>query len=347
MTAPRSSDTIPGVKLYVAVFGASILTAAACGARTGLNVPIPPELDAGPDVVDAGPDVFDAPVDAPPDVVDAPPDAPVVNDCADAGTTFIYVITVQNDLYSYYPPNGAFTFIGTINCPTTTPNATPFSMAVNRAGTAYVVFNSGELFQVSTADASCQTTPYTPTPFGQGKQETFGMGFSADTMDPGETLFVASDDDSANGVPTVPEQLGSIDTTAFQLNPLGQFPHVIGSAELSGTGDGRLFGFGVLQNGNMPSDPVSLRVVEIDKTAPQTLLSETFVTLASSGPAQLQAWAFAFWGGDFYLFTAAGGTTSPSTVSLYHPGGSTIAQPILTLPNTIVGAGVSTCAPQH
>ena len=90
MTARRSSDTIPHVKLYFAIFGASIVGAAACGARTGLDVPIPPEheQDAGPDVLDAGPDVFDAPpdvFDAPPDVFDAPPDAPVVNDCQDAG----------------------------------------------------------------------------------------------------------------------------------------------------------------------------------------------------------------------------------------------------------------------
>jgi hypothetical protein len=349
LTARRASDTIPHVKLYFAIFGASIVAAAACGARTGLDVPIPPEheQDAGPDVLDAGPDVFDAPpdvFDAPPDVFDAPPDAPVVNDCQDAGTTYIYVITEQNDLYSYYPPNGAFSYIGTIACPTTVPDDTPFSMAVDRTGTAYVVFQSGDLFKVSTADASCNSTPYMHMPFGEG--ETFGMGYSADLTDPGETLYVASDDAKVNGLPTVPEFLGSIDTTAFKLDVVGQFPKVIGSAELTGTGDGRLFGFGVLQNSSVLASPVSISVVEIDKAAPQNLLSQTPVTLAASGTTQLTAWAFAFWGGDFYFFTAAGGAMT-STVSLYHPGGSTVAMPILTLPNTIVGAGVSTCAPQQ
>ncbi len=333
------SDTISGVKLYFAIFGASILAAAACGARTGLPVPLPPELDAGPDVEDAGPDVFDAAdaFDAPPD---APPDAPVVNDCADAGITFIYVITAQNTLYSFYPPSGAFTFIGTIACPTTTPNDAPFSMAVDRTGTAYVVFQSGDLFQVSTADASCSPTPYTPTTIGLGT--TFGMGYSADTTDPGETLFVASDDPPGI-TPTEPEFLGTLDTTSFQLSTVGQFPHVIGSAELTGTGDGRLFGFGVLNDNT--GGPPTLRLLELDKTAPQTLLSETVLSFPAA-PRSLTDWAFSFWGGSFYFFTAVD-QNGPSTVSIYTPGGPPVATPILTLDQAIDGAGVSTCAPQQ
>ena len=58
-------------------------------------------------------------------------------------------------------------------------------MAVDRGGTAYVVSNpDGHLWQVSTADASCKVTSFVP---GQDGFVNFGMGFSADMTDPGET----------------------------------------------------------------------------------------------------------------------------------------------------------------
>jgi hypothetical protein len=53
------------------------------------------------------------------------------------------------------------------------------------------------------------------------------------------------------------------------------------------------------------------------------------------------AYAFAFWGGDFYVFTGTEGTT---TVTKWDPAAGTESFHA-TLPATIVGAGVSTCAP--
>src|SRR6185503_15224882 len=102
----------------------------------------------------------------------APPDV-VINTCEDAGVTYIYVMTEENQLLSFYPPTLGFTGIGKIDCPAD-PGATPFSMAVDRAGIAYVVFNDGELFRVSTLTASCKPTGFTinqngfPTVFGMG-----------------------------------------------------------------------------------------------------------------------------------------------------------------------------------
>ncbi len=327
MTRQPWSDTIPEVKApvaYFAVFGATILSAFACGARTGLDVPPAPVVDAGSDVVDAGPDVFDAP----PDVVDAPPDAPVVvGDCVDAGITYIYVITEENFLYGYYPPSNEFHFIGVIACPAP-PGDTPFSMAVDRKGTAYVVFSpGGNLFQVSTADASCQATSFVP--HQGGFPATFGMGFSADLNDPGETLYVAGDSTA-----TTPESLATIDTTTFQLSLVGPFSQPIGNAELTGTGDSKLYGFGV-------ASPI-IHLAEIDKPT-ASILSDTFLTLPTGDT--LVAWAFAFWGGNFYFFSAA--QEGSSTVSVYTPGGSTSTAQVNTIDKTIVGAGVSTCAPQQ
>lgn len=54
--------------------------------------------------------------------------------------------------------------------------------------------------------------------------------------------------------------------------------------------------------------------------------------------------AFAFWGGDFYVFTSEGdGITD---VARYRPSDGTVTG-VTTLGATVVGAGVSTCAPQQ
>ena len=100
--------------------------------------------------------------------------------------------------------------IGTINCPDL-KGEEPFSMGVDRSGIAYIVFSAnagGELFRVSTATGAC-----VPTNFGIGQQgfaRTFGMGFSADPVDGGETLYVASDHQHP--------ALASIDMTSFVLH---------------------------------------------------------------------------------------------------------------------------------
>jgi hypothetical protein len=342
----------PGPRASFALFAASIVAVVACGARTGLPIPQPPEErsdagldaeDAGPDVEDASdapPDVFDAPpdvFDAPPDVFDAPVDAPPdvivpLSDCQDAGVTFIYLISEENELLAFYPPENSIHTIGTIQCPDT---GMPYSMAVDRKGIAYVVFTpSGNLYRVSTLTASCETTPYKSMNFGP-QQPTFGMGFSADTSDPGETLYIASDDIDN----VTPEMLGTIDETTFQRSTVGSFSHSIGSAELTGTGDGKLYGFGV-----DTTAPFTLRVDQIDK-ANAAILDETFLSLPG-GNSGLDAWAFAYWGGDFYFFTATGG--EPTQISRYHPGDAPVLVPVMMTPGLLIdGAGVSTCAPQQ
>jgi len=56
------------------------------------------------------------------------------------------------------------------------------------------------------------------------------------------------------------------------------------------------------------------------------------------------AWAFSFWGGDFYLYAAQSG--SNSNVTRYRPSDGSIDNTYMTnIGFRIVGAGVSTCAP--
>jgi hypothetical protein len=318
--------------LAVSVAVAPIL-GVACGSKTGLLVP--PDQDSGVPV-DAGRDTAIVDSSPPPEEDSAvveedalPPidvQPPPPHDCLDAGATLIYVITQSNTLYSFNPPTATFsTVIGNIACPST---STPFSMAVARNGVAYVVFYDGELFEVDTQSA---TLPCMPTPFvmGQGGfAPRFGMGFSRDAMGTGETLYVAS---GSSGMTGGPPQLGRIDTTTFRLTVVGNLTPSIDDAELTGTGAGDLFGFYKTTAG-------SSAIAQIDKG---NALVTGYAPLP--GVDQGSGWAFAYWGGDFYTFTAPM-TTSGTVVTRYRPSDQSIRQ-VAAIGDVVVGAGVSTCAP--
>ena len=336
------------------LFVSATLAAAACGARTGLLVPLPQEagVDAADDVADGGsePDAAEEPdVTEEPDATDgdAPeedalqfPDAP--NACPDGGSTLIYVITEQNVLMGFYPPTASFTTIGTIRCPAG-PGDMPFSMAVDRAGVAYVVFSSsvlnsptnGRIYRVSTLNAACQATTFVPGTFGF--PQLFGMGYSAndpDAGDAGETLYLAGDRNSNQGGPA-PARLAALDTKTFSLQPVGLVTPTISEAELTGTGAAQLFAFYPASGGIGGTAAIG----QIDK-ATAALLSS--VTLPQIDIAN--GWAFAFWGGDFYTFTAPDG--ADTIVQRYRPSDGTVVQVATTPGLVVVGAGVSTCAPQ-
>ncbi len=326
MTGARARTSIRRVRKWFVLFAASIFAVAACGARTGLR-DAPVGVDAGPDPVpiDAGPDTAD--VAEEPDAVDPFPDVAVVN-CEEAGISYIYVISAGDELLRFSPPDLSFTSIGTIECPSAS-GATPFSMAVDRQGVAYVVFSDGELFRVSTLTASCKATGFVA---GQsGFPPTFGMGFSANVSDPGETLFVSgTTSDDAGTIST----LASIDTTTFNLTVVAQYSQDIGNPELTGTADGRLFGFG-------PGLPDS-HVAEIEKSTAK-VTSDVHLQLDQS---MNSSWAFAFWGGDFYFFTLD--DSGATVVHRYTPGGTTAPPAVASIDSVvIVGAGVSTCAPSE
>jgi len=323
---------------------AALAAASACGSRTGLLVPPPHDAsaDVEPDVApDVGPDVSEEPDAAeedalpPLDVIEEP-----INICPDAGSTLIYLITTpnsattQNVLMSFYPPTATFTQIGVINCPD--PMGTsPFSMAVDRtSGLAYVEYQSGNIYLVNTATAACQATPFLT---GQGGYPVqFGMGFAANAVDAStpETLYVAGD--NGGMVNTGQGVLASIDTTTFRLTQIGQFNPVITGVELTGTGSGELFAFYGTNFVNMV--PQDSAIGQIDRATAQVIGEANLPGLAMG-----TGWAFAFWGGDFYLFTAP---NAGSVVTRYRPSDGSLVQ-VAQTDLTIVGAGVSTCAPQQ
>ena len=296
--------------------------ASGCGARTELVAP--PLEDATPDLVADHHDATSEDVFIEEDVIphiDHFADVPIPTDCPDAGSTLVYVITAENDLYSFYPPNLAFTKIGKIACPNA--KSTPYSMAVDRKGTAFSVFADGTLWQISTANAACKPTTYVPSPQGT-PFFNFGMGFvGTQTTD---TLYVC--DANFNNVNS--KGLATIDTTSFQRTFISNFQPELPRCELTGTGDGRLFAFCLNNSGGS-------QIAEIDPSTAKVIA----VNQLKTGNVN-DAFAYAFWGGYFWIFHGPGGTTS---VVQYDP--VTFSETtVTTLAETIVGAGVSTCAPQ-
>jgi hypothetical protein len=84
--------------------------------------------------------------------------------------------------------------------------------------------------------------------------------------------------------------------------------------------------------------PPSVR--QLDKSSGVTIDQHQLNELGSTPPS---AWAFAFWGGRFYVFYQA--LLDPSTnVWRVDPDG-TVTQILPNIGYRIVGAGVSTCAP--
>lgn len=311
----------------------------ACGSRTGLLIDDAvflddPDASLLPDrrVRDTGRDV---PIEALP-LIDARPKEDVQRmDCPDADATLVYVVTSDFDIYSFYPADGTFKRIGRLICPSP-PGSSPFSMAVDRKGKAYVVFSGGNngmgggageglLYQVSTLTGACVQTSYVAN---QGGISKFGMGFASNDNGPDETLFIASGENRP-GMGSAPSQLGRIDTATLTLDVIGPFLPPIKNAELTGTGDGRLFAFYALAKGSA--------IGQIDKLTGQVVAESPLLSVD-----QGTGWAFAFWGGDFYTFTAPATT---STVTRFRPSDNSITV-VGSLNEKIVGAGVSTCAPE-
>jgi hypothetical protein len=152
------------------------------------------------------------------------------------------------------------------------------------------------------------------------------MGFSGN--DTSESLYVAQADPNFMGTSA---GLGMIDTTTFQLSFIGTFSQPLNRCELTGTGDGRLFAFCVKQ------DTGSV-IAQIDP-ATATVIGQNHLQVGTSA----DAFAFAYWGGSFWIFTSAGGGTS--TVTQYDLD-TQKESTATTVPAVIVGAGVSTCAPR-
>lgn len=249
---------------------------------------------------------------------------PFVEQCDDSAL-FVYVLTDQNDLFRFDPATVAFSRIGAIQCPTT---AGPFSMAVSRSGRAYSVFNTtGEVFRINVEDASCRVTDWEPL---TGEFKNFGMGYAIDDDGLGESLYVADIDRDTQPGPSA--GLARLDTTDFSLDRIGAFSSNPGTAiELTSSDDGELYGYFINSVGGGGT------LVRIDKSSAEILEETPLPPPIDSGSAL----AFAYWNGDFYIFTTNGPLTD---VTRYRPSTGEVGV-ITQLDQLVVGAGVTTCDP--
>jgi hypothetical protein len=228
----------------------------------------------------------------------------------------IYIIGQDNKFYSFNPPTLAVTLKGVLSCPAGL--ATPFSMAVDRNGIAWVLFSDGRIYHVDVNTVACTATAYVPN---QAGFSTFGMGFVSDSAgSEKETLYVAD---------YLGAGLAKIDTNTLKLSVVGPWDKLPGlAAELTGTGDARLYGF---------FNDSQIIIAGIDKQ------NANIISQAPQPSVQIgSGWAFAFWGGDFWLFTSPTGDTQ---IDRYSPVSGTTTTVKTNLGTNIVGAGVSTCAP--
>jgi hypothetical protein len=241
-------------------------------------------------------------------------------DGCSAESKLIYTIDENNTLATFDPVSKTFNNLGELNCPASL-GASPFSMGIDRNAGAYVLFNSGELFKVDTTSLACTQTAWQ----GSLSLQVFGMGFSTDVAGgTTDTLFIAG-----GFGPTDPtSSLNRLDVNTFSPTPVGT---VNDWPELTGTGDAELWGF-------FPST-TNPRIDQLNKTNGAAM--QSFPLQSLNGMPQ--AWAFAFFGGNFYVFLMRD-NESATTVHEVNDVGA-ITDSITTNGRTIVGAGVSTCAP--
>ena len=237
----------------------------------------------------------------------------------------VYTVDQNNTLSKFDPVAKTFTDLGRLTCAASL-GATPFSMGIDRNAGAWILYSSGELFQVDTKTLACTKTPWA-SPNGLRQ---FGMGFSTETAGgTTDVLYIAG-----GAGPTQPtSSLHRLDTASMTTQPVGT---VTGWPELTGTGNAELWGF-------FPTNPGgggTPRVEKIDKVSGAAV--QTFMLASLAGdPA---AWAFAFFGGDFFVFLAR---STELATTVYQVDGTTgqITGMTPTGSRLIVGAGVSTCAP--
>jgi hypothetical protein len=196
-------------------------------------------------------------------------------------------------------------------------------MGVDRDATAWVLYNDGSLYKVDTTSLACTATSWTSS----GSLFEFGMGFSSNTAgSTDDTLYIAGGIDPLFSTTS---QLATLDTATMQSTPVG---NVSGWPELTGTGNAELWGW-------FP-DETAPRVEQINKASGAAIKTYNLPSLAGTPVA----WAFAFWGGDFWIFLER---DTDGATTVYQIDGATGSIKGMTPTNTrhIVGAGVSTCAP--
>ncbi len=235
--------------------------------------------------------------------------------CVEA-SRWIYTVEGDTTFSRFDPDTVTFTDIAKLKCDSP---SSPFSMAVDQKAVAWVLYQDGKLFKVNTTTGKCESTDYQDTVY-----QAFGMGFVFDPSTGQDTLYIAGGQSMRATC-----NLATIAFPSLKVTTLGQVKE--GWPELSGTGDGSLWGF-------YPKDESTsgyqAALVRLDPRNGSALQTHHYANITEYG-----SWAMKFWGGQFWIFIEQ---------SIYAVDRDKPQVAKLMKSNTgrdIVGAGVSTCAP--
>ncbi|MEZ4448079.1 MAG: hypothetical protein R3B09_01285 [Nannocystaceae bacterium] len=249
------------------------------------------------------------------------------------GTELIYVLSDSGEIWSFDPKTADFDFVAQVWCGGFTST---FSMGVSRRARAWIQYQHGDVYTVDLNDPDNPINCLDPgfEPIKPALYANFGMAFVANSMeDPCDKLYAHSATEPEGVGPGV-GALGVIDPVSLELSTIAPINYAWG--ELTGTGNGRLFAY----EGYAP--PI---LTEYDKSNGEVLSSLPLPQIDGQS-----AFAFAWWGGDFYLF-ADDDPFGSSTSQVWHldydesDGDGQAVKGLLKAPIRIVGAGVSTCVP--
>lgn len=304
-----------------------------------------------------------------PDDLDIP-----LDECA-ARAQFVYVLD-DNGLIRLYRPaapanEDAFQRLGLLRCEATVTSADPrlaprpFSMSVNRDGSMWVLYSNGEVFRVVVSrnvpggahDGATLICDRSPT---IGARDlggiVFGMGFVSDPPREPARSGVSSDVLYIAGGTRFDEprsqvsELMELDLSFGRTRLVG---YLEGNPELTGNAEGELWGF-FPRRDDAPTGPggvgpgseaTEATVQRIDRSAGTATERHVLPPFLQDVPV---AWAFAHWGGDYYIFVRFLGEPSSSLWRFRPPRNAQRTQVELVESNlgyTVVGGGSSTCAP--
>lgn len=286
---------------------------AACGSRSALDVPPPPDR-AAPD----GPASMDDAADAsaqdvasmePMPSIDAapPPDAAV---CPGGVSSVAYLVSQSAQLYTFDPATLATRLVGPLACPSA--NGVPWTLTVATGGRAYLMYEDWDLYEVDLSTLACARAAYVPGQLGLVAQ----VGITVAPDAGSESLYYLGAPAGAASL-----ILAVSDLTTFSLAEVGPVAPTPTELVLDIRADafGRIFGLG--QHGTL---------VQIDPATGQVVAEDATGFDASN-------WALLAYGTDLYFF-------SGSDVSRYDLG----TQQLTALGNIgvqVVGASAAPCLP--
>ena len=238
------------------------------------------------------------------------------------GARLTYVVDEAAQVRTFDPSNATpLALKGTLSCPLA---GHPHSMAVRHDGIAYVLYSENYsacsgLARVDLNTLGCSAV--TAFKCQADGFNLFGMGYALAGPKGEETLFIGS---------MFSPELARLDPEAGAISIVGELP--ASELELTGNSRGELWGF---------SPQPSAMAYQIDPATGGALQWFDLQGIPTGGSGA-SAWAFAAWGGVFYIFYGHDDSGGSSIYKLTPDGKLTTF-----LANTginIVGAGNAVCA---